>query len=199
MKTLQILLCFLSTYSVIGQTTIQGSITDNMKDVMIGANVFIKDCFDGTTTDTLGNYSFTTTKQGLQTIVVSYLGYETYMQNIELGGEKSILLNIVMQQSNAQLDAVIVSAGTFEASDSKKSVSLKPIDVVTVASSVGDLVGALATLPGTQRTGSDGYLIVRGGDNTETRTFIDGSCVEKAIHFAYARFAIKRTIFANDF
>ena len=51
---------------------------------------------------------------------------------------------------------------------------LKPLDVVTTASALGDYIGALQTLPGTSTVAEDGRLFVRGGDAEETQTFIDG-------------------------
>ena len=51
---------------------------------------------------------------------------------------------------------------------------LKPLDVVTTASALGDFVGALQTLPGTSTVSEDGRLFVRGGDAEETQIFIDG-------------------------
>jgi len=56
---------------------------------------------------------------------------------------------------------------------------LKPLDIVTTAGGLGDIYGALRTLPGAQTVGEDGRLFVRGGDASESRTFIDGMAVEQ--------------------
>mgnify|MGYP000333151278 FL=1 len=72
------------------------------------------------------------------------------------------------------LDAVVLSAGTFSAGDNSKVNALKPLDVVTTASALGDFVGALQTLPGTTTVAEDGRLFVRGGGADETQIFIDG-------------------------
>ncbi|RZJ29906.1 MAG: TonB-dependent receptor, partial [Flavobacterium sp.] len=72
------------------------------------------------------------------------------------------------------LDAVILTAGTFEAGDKARVSVLKPLDIVTTAGSAGDIVAALQTLPGTQTVGEDGRLFVRGGEADETQTFVDG-------------------------
>ena len=63
---------------------------------------------------------------------------------------------------------------TFSAGDNSKINVLKPLDVVTTASALGDFVGALQTLPGTTTAAEDGRLFVRGGDAEETQIFIDG-------------------------
>lgn len=51
---------------------------------------------------------------------------------------------------------------------------LQPVELVTVGGANGDLYRALQTLPGTQVQGETGRLLVRGGDNRETQTYIDG-------------------------
>ena len=45
---------------------------------------------------------------------------------------------------------------------------------MTVGGANGDLYKALQTLPGTQVQGETGELLVRGGSNYETQTFMDG-------------------------
>ena len=83
-------------------------------------------------------------------------------------------LQIKLRENVESLDAVVISAGTFEASDNSKVSVLKPLDVVTTASALGDFVGALQTLPGTSNVSEDGRLFVRGGNADETQIFIDG-------------------------
>src|SRR5690606_36388454 len=77
-----------------------------------------------------------------------------------------------------KLDAVVITAGVFEASDEIKHATLKPLDIVTTAGATGDVTGALNTLPGTQKVGETGRLFVRGGADSEPRTFIDGMWVQ---------------------
>jgi len=54
---------------------------------------------------------------------------------------------------------------------------LNPIEIATTASSDGDVYGALSTFPGVQKQGETGEIIVRGGEASETRTYIDGMLV----------------------
>jgi len=83
-------------------------------------------------------------------------------------------MKVVLREDVNSLETVVLSAGTFEASDNSKVSVLKPLDVVTTASALGDFVGALQTLPGTTTVAEDGRLFVRGGDAGETQIFIDG-------------------------
>jgi len=56
-------------------------------------------------------------------------------------------VTIKLRDDVSTLDAVVLSAGTFSAGDNSKVNVLKPLDVVTTASALGDFVGALQTLP----------------------------------------------------
>ncbi len=52
--------------SLQSQTTISGKITDNQNKALRGISISIKDTYDGATSDSSGNYSFTTTEKGAQ-------------------------------------------------------------------------------------------------------------------------------------
>jgi hypothetical protein len=73
---------------------------------------------------------------------------------------------------------VVVTAGMFEASDEKKMVMLKPMDIVTTAGGGADIVSAMQFLPGANRVGETEGLFVRGGSANETKTVIDGMIVQ---------------------
>lgn len=163
---------FCSVLTVWGQTTISGRVTNSKGQPISGANVFLDGTYDGASTDDQGYYSFTTTETGDQVLTVSMLSFEpfTYL------GDVTTMQNfkVKLREDVNSLETVVLSAGTFEASDNSKVSVLKPLDVVTTASALGDFVGALQTLPGTTTVAEDGRLFVRGGDATETQIFIDG-------------------------
>ncbi|MCF7561297.1 TonB-dependent receptor [Sabulilitoribacter multivorans] len=154
------------------QTTINGKVYNTRNEPIAGANIYLEGTYDGTTSDDNGNFSFTTSESGSVTLIISYLSYETFI----MLGDTSYMtdLAIKLREDVNTLDAVVLSAGTFQAGDNSKVNVLKPLDVVTTASALGDFVGALQTLPGTTTVAEDGRLFVRGGDAEETQIFIDG-------------------------
>ena len=154
------------------QTTISGKVTDAKGLPIEGANVYLEGSYDGGSTDVTGAFSFTSTETGTQTLVVSFLSFETFKKLAEVNTMTH--LQIKLKEDVNALDAVVLSAGTFEAGDNSKVSVLKPLDVVTTASALGDFVGALQTLPGTTTVAEDGRLFVRGGEAEETQIFIDG-------------------------
>ncbi len=172
MKTVVFIFLLAVSFPIVAQININGLVSDSKGNPIEGANVYLKGTYDGSTTDARGYFEFKTSEVGQQSLTVSYLSFETYTY---LSDVKDMYnLSVKLREDVNTLDAVVLSAGTFEAGDNSKISVLKPLDVVTTASAVGDFVGALQTLPGTTTVAEDGRLFVRGGDAEETQIFIDG-------------------------
>jgi hypothetical protein len=178
MRTFLSLLLFFIPASIFSQVTITGKVTDQDNNPVIGANISIKGTYDGTTSATDGSYKLKTKKAGKQTLVASYIGYTDFSKEFSIEGT-SLTQDIRITEKPNEMNSVIVQAGTFGASDSKKAVKLSSIDILTTATSNGDIYGALQTMPGTASVGEDGGLFVRGGEGYETKTFMDGMMVHK--------------------
>ncbi|GAB5399801.1 MAG: TonB-dependent receptor [Aureisphaera sp.] len=166
------LLVGMITLTVTGQSEISGTVLQKDGTPVLGANVYLDGTYDGASTDASGNFLFSTEETGVQTLVVSYVTYETFMMAADVSQLQNV--SVTLKEDVNSLDTVVISAGTFEAGDNSKVSVLKPLDVVTTASALGDFVGALQTLPGTTTVAEDGRLFVRGGDAGETQIFIDG-------------------------
>ena len=161
-----------SAQSLLAQNEISGIITDKKQQPVVGANIYIKGTYDGAVSDENGQFVFTSEKTGTQIIVISFLSFETKEISGEINDFKNLQIQLV--EKFDALNAVIINAGNFEAGTASEASVLKPLDIVTTAGSVGNIIAALETLPGTQSVGEDGRLFVRGGDASETQTFIDG-------------------------
>lgn len=165
-------------FPLAAQTTrVEGHLTDASKAPIIGANVLLVNTYDGATTDAEGYFKFETEENGAQKLQITYLGYDTLFLDVSLKGG-TLLLNPTLQEGYNELKTVVISAGSFEASDEKKVTILKPLDIVTTSSANGDTYGALRTLPGTQvSSGDQNGLFVRGGTGSEAPTLMDGMIV----------------------
>ncbi len=172
-----IILIFLSSANLFAQVQLTGKVTDTHNNQLPGANVFIQNSYDGATTDSTGHFSFKTNQKGIQNLSASFIGYKPFIQKMDLDTSSEISINIQLQESEDQLDEVVVNAGTFEASDEKKAVVMRVFDIATTPSAQGDIFGAFGTLPGVQKVGEDGRVFVRGGEGYETKTFMDGMLV----------------------
>ena len=200
--SLFILLFVQSFYS---QTKISGKVSDQKKQPLPGANVFIKDSYDGMSSGADGTFSFTANDTGEVTVVTSFIGFETVEKKFKLNG-KEIIYNPVLKEAFNELKVVTISAGTIEASDEKRLTVLKPLDIVTTAGGQGDIVGALKTLPGAQQVGESAELFVRGGTGSETKTLIDGMVVNNPFYSTspdlasrgrFSPFIFKGTVFST--
>ncbi len=176
MKMFFLLSCLIASLAVRAQVKISGKMTDNRNKPLRGASITIADSYDGTTTDSLGNFSFITTEAGEHYLEATMSGFATYHEKITIG-TSPIFQKISVKELITELSAVSITAGSFEASDKKKGTVLNSLDIVTTAGSNGDITGALKTLPGTQQVGDAEGLFVRGGSATESKIFIDGSLV----------------------
>jgi vitamin B12 transporter len=176
MKIILYILISFATFAANAQVTISGKVTDTKGKALQGTSVSIVDSYDGTTTDSLGNYSFVTSETGEKYLAATMTGYAEFKNKLNISKE-NIIQNIAIKELITELNAVTITAGAFEASDKKKGAVLSSLDIVTTAAAQGEITGALKTLPGTQQVGESEGLFVRGGSATESKIFIDGSLV----------------------
>jgi len=199
------LLFLLISSSLFSQSVISGKTKDNKGRPIPGVSISIKGSYDGGTSDSAGAYNFRTTEQGEKVIIASSVGYYPFELKITLKGAP-VNLDISLKEEPNELKAVVITAGTFEASDSKRTTVLNPNDIVTTASANGDVTSALKTLPGAQQVGESEGLFVRGGTASETKVFIDGTLVNNfffssvpdiAQRGRFSPFLFKGTVFSS--
>lgn len=162
----------LLTAFTFAQNTISGKVLDQKGKPVPGANIYLDGTYDGATSSETGDFSFETTTTGNQTLVISFLLYETFKKEIDVTNFKD--QSVKLRENVNALDAVVITAGNLDSGDKARVSVLKPLDVLTTAGSAGNIIAALQTLPGTQNVGEDGRLFVRGGEASETQTFVDG-------------------------
>lgn len=165
----------IATLGHVAGTTVDGIVKDHRGEAIPGVNVYLLDTYDGSTTNADGAFSFETFESGEQVLIASFIGYKTYETKILI--EDPQHFQIILKEEVNKLTGVVITAGTFEASDERKSVVLKPLDIATTAGATADVPGALNTLPGTTINGETGRLFVRGGSSNETKAFVDGVLV----------------------
>jgi len=175
MRILTIIAFFIALQAS-GQVEISGRVTDTKGVSIPGVNVWIKDSFDGGSTDSDGRFDFEAEQKDTLVLVLSSVGFH----KTEVPLTKTTELEITLKTLVNELNAVLITAGTINVSDKASSVVMKPLDILTTAGSLGDITGALATLPGTATVGNDGRLFVRGGDASEVGIFFDGLRVGNA-------------------
>lgn len=106
-KSLLMLVVLLTTmsYSVFAQSqTVRGKVTGKDNEVLPGAYVLVKGTSTGTVTDENGTFSLSTDLNS--TLVFSFTGFQTL--EVAIAGRTQV--DVVMEESAAQLEGVVVTA-----------------------------------------------------------------------------------------
>lgn len=108
MKKLSLILVLVlsSAMVLLGQRTIQGTVTDVEGEPLLGATVLAKGTSVGTVTDIDGNYSISLS-EGMNVLVFSYTGFES--QEVTLGA--SNVVDVTMLAGVTLQDVVVVGYG----------------------------------------------------------------------------------------
>jgi hypothetical protein len=176
--TLLLIIFFLICQIALAQTALNGVVVDEKNTVIPGASVILIGTFKGTVTDSTGHFSLDniTPKDTLR-LKISSLGFNPEEKIILYGSLRNLII-VVLKEQVSILQDVIISAGSFEASDEKKSTILKPFDIATIPTASPDAFKGVEQLPGTSKVGEREGLFVRGGDANETKAVIDGMIVQ---------------------
>jgi vitamin B12 transporter len=206
MKWLSLLILLFLLLESSAQVKILGRVQSNRSKPLAGISITLKDTYDGATTDSLGLFSFVTTEKGAKVLQATGTGYKEFEQQVTIADGFPITLNITLKELVTELKAVTITAGAFEASDSKRTTVLNSIDIVTTASANADVTSAIRTLPGTQQVGESEGLFVRGGTAGESKIFIDGTVVNNFFYSSvpdlaqrgrFSPFLFKGTVFSS--
>ena len=165
---------------------IYGFIADsNSGEVLIGANVFIKETGQGMATDINGYYVLSEIELNKATLVVSYVGYKRFEQVIDFD-TTSINLDISLEIEAVEFFEVDVTAEEIERLNKiePSRISLSPRMLkAQPALAEPDLFRTIQSLPGVLTTSefSTG-LVIRGGNTDQNLILLDGITVYNPSH-----------------
>ncbi|WP_422091063.1 TonB-dependent receptor [Tenacibaculum ovolyticum] len=168
--------------------TIRGVIKDAKNgETLLGATIYLKEISNGTLTNEYGFYSITAPKKKY-TLVVSYIGFEEIVKEIELN--KDTTLNFELKESSTTLSEVIINAEESERINIKKpqmSVSkLKASTIKQIPAVLGeiDVLKVIQLLPGVTNNGEgSGSFHVRGGAADQNLVLLDEAIIYNTSHF----------------
>lgn len=129
------------------QNKISGKITDENKQPLAGASVFIQELNKGVISDGDGDYELTNLPAGKLTMEVSYIGYKTDWQKVTLL-DGNFVQNVQLQQSLIEAPEVLVS-GVFNATQHENAVKIDVMKTEAVQlSGTPNYMEALSQVPG---------------------------------------------------
>lgn len=132
-----------------GNGTLTGIVTDKTTGATIpGATVSIPDLRTGSVTDANGKYTITQLPKGIYLVQVSYIGYGTFNQRVDLS--KTSVLNVQLQTSSIETAEVVIT-GVSKATEIRRD----PVPMAAVSKSYIDqhsattnVIDEIANIPG---------------------------------------------------
>lgn len=172
-----ILMLVVAMSDVLAQSyTISGTIRDaSSGETLISATVYDMVSGKGALTNAQGRYSLTLPK-GKVVVRISYVGYQTYFDTIQLTSDNKLDVNL---EASNQLQTVTITADKVSSHRSSQmsaiDIPVEQIKSVPVLFGEADVLKALQLLPGVQ-SGTEGMsgMYVRGGGPDQNLFLLDG-------------------------
>ncbi|WP_299111164.1 TonB-dependent receptor [uncultured Winogradskyella sp.] len=166
--------------------TLSGTISDNLSnETLIGVNIIIPALQTGTMTNEYGFYSITL-PSGTYDIQISYLGFTTINETIELTSDLS--KNYKLEEAAESLDEVIITENIEKLNIKKpqmsvNSLSIKTIKNMPVVLGEVDVIKSITLLPGVTNAGegASGFN-VRGGAADQNLILLDEATIFNSSH-----------------
>lgn len=166
--------------------TISGTISDvNTNETLIGINVSILELRTNVTTNEYGFYSITVPK-GDYTLQVSYLGYQSVDEKIQLS--QNIKKSFKLKSSEQLLEEVVVTANKKSTNIKTPEMSVNKLTMATVKKmpvvlGEADILKSILLLPGVTSAGEgQSGFNVRGGGADQNLILLDEATIFNSSH-----------------
>ncbi|MCU0446627.1 MAG: TonB-dependent receptor [Microscillaceae bacterium] len=160
------------------QFSISGKVSDQSSgEVLTGANVYLENTWQAAASDWRGFYKLAPVKPGNYTLKVSFVGYDTFTQVIEIADNQEI--NIQLKASNFIADEVVVRAtrATDNTGMAFSNLEKKDLAKQNLGQDLPILLNFTPSVVTTSDAGAGvGYtgIRIRGSDPTRTNVTING-------------------------
>jgi hypothetical protein len=182
------LFIFLLSTTIFGQEnfTLSGTVYDqSSNETLIGVSVYFPNLNSGTSTNEYGFYSITI-PAGKHEVYISYLGYKTTTETIDL--TKKSTKNFYLFEDAENLDEIIIESNIEKtniktAQMSVNKLSVKTIKQIPVVLGESDIIKSIILLPGVTSAGegASGFN-VRGGSADQNLILLDEAIVFNSSH-----------------
>ena len=166
------------------QGTVTGTVTDVNDDPIIGANVYIEGTTQGTVSDINGKYTLPNVPAGSASISVSFVGYLTETQTVQVAAGASSTADFMLIEDLQQLsEVVVIGYGTAKKSDLTGAIaSVDPEELTKLATTNVQqaMQGRVAGVMVTSNSGAPGDNVsvrIRGAstvNNSDPLYVVDG-------------------------
>ena len=181
-------LLFLVSFTAFSQKkhTLSGTIYDNSNnETLIGVSIYFPELNSGTTTNQYGFYSVTL-PEGTYKVQVSYLGYSTIIETINIVEKES--KNFKLKEESESLDEIVIESNVENLNVRTPQMSVNRLTSATIKQipvvlGEADIIKSLILLPGVTSAGegASGFN-VRGGAADQNLILLDEAIVYNSSH-----------------
>jgi hypothetical protein len=181
-------LFFLLSLSAYSQEkfTVSGTVYDDFSnETLIGVSVYFPELNAGTTTNEYGFYSITI-PEGTYKVQISYLGFTTIIETINLS--EKLIINFNLKEASESLDEIIIEADIEKINVRSPQMSVNKLTSATIKKipvvlGEADIIKSLILLPGVTSAGegASGFN-VRGGAADQNLILLDEAIVFNSSH-----------------
>ena len=166
--------------------TISGTISEaSSNETLIGVNIIFPEIQSGTTTNEYGFYSITL-PEGTYKLAVSYLGFNTIVETVELTGD--VIKNFSLTDTLESLDEVVITENIEKLNIKAPQMSVNKLSSTTIKEipvvlGEADIIKAITLLPGVTTAGeaASGFN-VRGGAADQNLILLDEATIYNSSH-----------------
>ena len=158
------------------KVTLSGKVIDQHGTPVAQATIAVENTTSGTYTDDRGKYSLQVAP-GKHTFVVSFLGYQTVKQSLDIRQDKK--QNFTLQESAVTLSSVEVYGKTQTQKVKEGAFAVNALDIKPIVNSLNNLNDLVNRTTGIKvreegGVGSDFDLSINGMSGNSIRYFLDG-------------------------
>ncbi len=177
------LLLLISAAIAQNRGVITGRVTDSSGAVLQGAHVVLQPKGVAVPTNAVGEFTFINVAPGSYTLSISYVGFESYTQKVEVGSRavQSINASLKVQSTNEE---IIVTAGRVHGEaeainrtrEADNIMQIDPAEIITSLpnANIADAIGRMPSVTLERDEGEGKYIQIRGTEPRLSNVTIDG-------------------------
>ena len=182
------LICSLLSFSQNGN--IQGVITDDNGITVPGATIVIEELKKGAVSDFNGKFTIVDVPKGTYTLLIQYLGYADYKEEVTLTESQTTAINIILASQSTELNEVQITAYTIGGQARALNTQKNKTNITNIVSTdqigkfpdanIGDAVKRIPGITMQVDQGEARNIIVRGLSPQLNSVTLNGSRIPSA-------------------
>lgn len=179
------LFCFLGTltFAESGKGSLTGRVADSADAVLQGAQVELLPKSGTATTNYQGEFTFTNLTPGTYTVLINYVGFEPFSQEVTIIAGKKTQIKALIKISSKNEEVTVFSerqSGEVEAINRTRAaeniLQVLPAEVITSLpnANIADALGRMPSVTIERDEGEGKYVQIRGTEPRLSNVMVDG-------------------------